>query len=130
MALSRNPIQFDEDFRRHREAQRAPLPVLAQEVGAALSFRLAAVVCDLNDTALIREWAAGNTTVRNPEAERRLRTAYEMLLLLRPLDSVAVIRSWFIGMNPVLNDESPALVLCAGRFTDAMDAAFHFAAEG
>lgn len=130
MALSNNPIQYDENIQRHQEALHAPLPVVACEVGTTLTFRVAAVLSDLEDTHLIREWAAGRTTVRNPEAERRLRTAYEMLLLLRPLDSDAVLRSWFVGMNPTLNDDAPALVLRAGQFTDALDAAYVFAAEG
>ena len=130
MALSSNPIQYDEDIQIHHDALHTSLPVVAQEVGAALSYRLAAVLSGLTDTGLIREWAAGHTTVRNPEAERRLRTAYEVLLLLRPHDGDETIRAWFIGMDPTLNDVSPSSVIREGRFTDVIDAAHAFIAEG
>lgn len=130
MRTSSNPVQFHENIQRHRQALQTTLPTVAHGVATALSYRLVAVICDLHDTALIRNWAAGDITVQNPEAERRLRTAYEILLLLRPHDGDEIIRAWFLGMGPTLNDVSPASVIREGRFTDAIGAAHAFIAEG
>ena len=74
-------------------------------------------------------WIAGANTP-NLDAERRLRCAYQIFELLKPVDSSTVIRAWFMGMNPQLDDLSPAEAIRGDQLRESILAARAFATGG
>ena len=56
--------------------------------------------------------------------------AYQVFRLLLAEESKHTIRAWFIGLNPQLNDESPVMVIRAGRFQEVMVAAKAYVSGG
>lgn len=130
MALSTYRIANTLDGRRHRRALRTPLPEVATHLQHLLSLQLTAVMANQHDTQLIADWASGDLSIRNPEAERRLRAAYEISLLLLEAESPGTVHAWFMGMNPQLDDRSAVEVIADGRLGDAFEAAHYFTSEG
>jgi hypothetical protein len=65
-----------------------------------------------------------------PEAEKRLRAAYQIFNLILDVEANHTVRAWFMGMNPQLDDESPAEAIAAGDFRGTMAAARAFIAGG
>ncbi len=76
-------------------------------------------------TALIAD--AEHTPPQEPA--QRLEAAYQLVELLRPIETPAAIRAWFLGLNPLLDDTPPAFALATDP--DAvLKAARAFAANG
>lgn len=75
-----------------------------------LGARLTAVIAGVRDTRTVDRWADGTETPARP-IDGRLRRALEVTDTLLKVDSPELIRLWFMGQNPVLDDESPALLL-------------------
>lgn len=105
-----------------RRSWRAIVRSLRRDLGAMLL----AVSVRAPSTAIVDAWAAG-TQAPDPEQERLLRAAYEIVQTLLPWDAAATIRAWFAGMNPELDDRSPALVLAEDP-TLVLHAAYAFIA--
>ena len=83
----------------------------------------------LQHAKTVTRWANGEVAeIRDPEVERRLRTAYEIALMLLGGDSAPTVRAWFLGIDPQLGDTSPAEAIREGRLKEAMGAARAFAA--
>jgi hypothetical protein len=116
----------------HRTAVTASLSEIARTLEQVLSRRLPAVIVGIKDGKTIARWAAGETDeIRSRDIEQRLRTTYQIsLLLLGSQDSQHTVKAWFIGLNPLLDDESPAEAIRHDRLKDALDAARAFAAGG
>src|SRR5437868_9014291 len=94
----------------HARAIRATVPEIATSLQEVLGQRLTAVVAGVNDAKAVGQWARG-LRVPHPDAERRLRDAYQVVGLLLENDAPETIRAWFGGMNPHLGDQAPALVV-------------------
>ena len=94
----------------HTRAMRASVPEIATRLQEVLGQRLAAVVAGVNDAKAVGQWARGLRSP-HPDAERRLRDAYQVVDLLLEYDAPETIRAWFGGMNPHLGDQAPALVV-------------------
>jgi hypothetical protein len=86
------------------------VPELVQYLQDALGVRLTALIAEVTDAELLREWAGGETRP-DPDIERRLRDAFKIAELLLHEESPQAVRGWFLGMNPELDDRAPALVL-------------------
>jgi len=85
----------------------APLVRSLQDV---LGQRLVAVIAGVNDAKAVGKWARGERSP-HPDAERRLRDAFQISQLLLQKESAETVRAWFLGMNPDLDDQAPALAL-------------------
>jgi len=102
---------------------------IARFLVEVLGSRLTASLAGVRDPHEPGHWASGTHHPR-PQAEQRLRAAYQVFRLLQSVESPHVVRAWFIGMNPQLDDESPVEALAAGRLRDVMAAARAFVAGG
>jgi hypothetical protein len=58
----------------------------------------------------VGKWERAERTP-HPDAERRLRHAYQIVQLLLERESAETVRAWFVGMNPDLDDQAPVLAL-------------------
>ena len=77
----------------------------------------------------VDRWASGKVSP-GLDRERRVRAAYQILELLRPVEAAPTIRAWFIGMNPQLDDRAPAEAIAVGDLRETLAAARAFAAGG
>lgn len=77
----------------------------------------------------VDRWVSGKVTP-GLDRERRVRAAYQILELLRPVEAAPTIRAWFIGMNPQLDDRAPAEAIAEGDLRETLAAARAFAAGG
>jgi hypothetical protein len=114
----------------HRKAILSPVADAADFLQDLLSRRLVAYIANVKDAKTVSRWAKGEGGAIRYESEQRLRTAYEIALLLRVFDSPRVIKAWFIGLNPQLGDESPADSIREGRLQEALAAARAFVTGG
>jgi hypothetical protein len=115
----------------HKEAVSTPLNELVSALQARLSRRITAYIAGVDSVKTVTRWASGEVaTVRDHEMEQRLRTAYEVFLLLTHYDSVNTVKAWFIGLNPQLGDEAPIDALREGRLRDVLSAARAFTIGG
>jgi hypothetical protein len=109
---------------------RASISDAASLLQDLLSQRITAFVTG-KDSKTISRWVNGESTeIRDEETERRLRTAYEIALLLLAHDSPQTVKAWFISMNPQLDDASPAEVLREGDLREVVGAARAFVIGG
>lgn len=75
-----------------------------------LGLALVAYLGEVKETRAVAQWAAGERRPSNA-VMTRLRTAYQVSVLLGGAESAEVVRAWFQGMNPALEDVSPVRVL-------------------
>jgi hypothetical protein len=117
--------------RAHRAATEASVQELAHELEEVLSRRLTAYLVNVQEGRTVARWASGEiTTIRDEETERRLRTAYEIVTLLREASATTqTARAWFISLNPWLNNQPPLEVIRNGDLQAAMYAAEAFVAN-
>jgi hypothetical protein len=71
---------------------------------------MVAVIAGVSDAKAVGKWARGERAP-HPDAERRLRDAFQITQLLLQHESAETVRAWFTGMNPDLDDQAPALML-------------------
>jgi hypothetical protein len=117
--------------RLHRQSLEAPVREVVALLQDLLSRRLTAYIAGVKSGRSITRWASGEITdIRDPEVEQRLRTAYEIALLLLEHDSRQVVRTWFIGLNPDLGDIPPVEMLRRGHLRETLDAARTFVVAG
>ena len=115
----------------HKEAVSAPLNELAGALQERLSRRLTAYIAGVDNGKTVSRWASGEVgTIRDHGVEQKLRTAYEISLLLANYESATTIRSWFIGLNPQLGDDTPIDALREGRLKETVAAARAFTVGG
>jgi hypothetical protein len=94
----------------HGLATRLDLPSVVQSLQGVLGQRLVAVIAGVSDAKAVGKWARGERSP-HPDAEARLRAAFQIVQLLLQRESSETVRAWFVGMNPDLGDRAPALVL-------------------
>lgn len=115
----------------HRQSVEAPVRELAGRLQELLTRRLTAYIAGVASGKTVTRWATGEISeIRDHATEQRLRTAYEIVLLLLGQDSPETVRAWFIGLNPELGDMSPAEALRDGHLKEALAAARAFSAGG
>ena len=115
----------------HKEAVSTPLNELVSALQGRLSRRITAYIAGVGSVKTVTRWASGEVaTVRDHEMEQRLRTAYEVFLLLTNYESVNTVKAWFIGLNPQLGDVAPIDALREGRLRDVLSAARAFTTGG
>lgn len=115
----------------HRQALDASIQEVAGRLQELLTRRLTAYVAGVDAGKTVSRWASGEVTdIRDSEIEQRLRTAYQIALLLLSQDSPRTVRAWFIGLNPQLGDVSPAEAIHVGQLKAALSAARAFMAGG
>lgn len=128
MVAAERGIGFQEIHRRATAASIREVAAVLQEV---LSRKLTAYIAGVRDAKTVSRWVSGEVAeVRDYEAERRLRTAYEIVQLLLIEESPRTVRAWFIGLDPYLDDASPAEAIAEGRQREALAAARAFLASG
>ncbi len=94
----------------HSLATRLDLPALVRSLQEVLGQRTVAVIAGVSDAKAVGKWARGERSP-HPEAEGRLRVAFQVMQLLLQKESSETVRVWFTGMNPDLSDRAPALAL-------------------
>lgn len=94
----------------HGLATRLELPALVRSLQDVLGQRLVALVAGVSDAKAVGKWARGERAP-HPDAERRLRHAFQAAQLLLQVESAETVRAWFVGLNPELDDHPPAEVL-------------------
>ena len=97
---------------------------LQEQLGQKLTAHLAKV-----DRKTVSAWARGEQTPR-PDAEKRLRVAFQTFQLLLGDDDAHTVRAWFIGINPQLDDVAPAEAIRNDRLEDVWVAAQAYIAGG
>lgn len=65
----------------------------------------------------VARWVAGEVVPRE-EAEKKLRSAYQIFHLLEQVEASSTVRAWFMGMNEQLADLSPAEAIADGNARD------------
>lgn len=88
------------------------LPSLVRALDETLGKGLVAVIAGVDDARDIGAWITGEQSPQ-PDAECRLRDAFEITRLLLQRESAETVGAWFMGMNPDLDDQAPALLLGA-----------------
>ncbi len=118
---------------REKDAHRASVALTIADVAGflqeTLGQKLTAYIADTEDAKAVGAWARADRTPR-PPAQDRLREAYRVFHLLQEQESPYTVRAWFVGLNPQLHDESPATILRAGNFKEALVAARAFLSGG
>ena len=112
----------------HGLAARLELPALVRSLQDVLGQRLVALIAGVSDAKAVGKWARGERSP-HPDAERRLRHAFQIVQLLLQYESAETVRAWFLGMNPELADRAPALVLAEDPIS-VLQAARVFLAHG
>ena len=114
---------------RPRRPEEWTVPQITAYLNDTLGPKLVAYMVEKSPQTVAR-WADGAQAPPQPDAERRLRGAFQIVQLLVETDSHHVVRAWFIGMNPQLEDRSPAEVVATGDLRAVMAAARAFTSGG
>jgi hypothetical protein len=116
--------------RAHKAAVQATLQEMAATLQDVLSRSLTAYVANVRDGKTVTRWTKGEVDAfRDRGTEQRVRTAYEIIALLRESERPQAMRAWFIHINHRLNDSMPAEAIREGRLQDALSAAQAFIAN-
>lgn len=130
----RSPATEDVVFRPYagdpyRASLQSSIGEIASMLQNLLSRRITAYAVGVNDAKTISRWANEEVAgVRNEEVERKLRTAYQVALMLLAVDAPTTVKAWFMGMNPDLDDVSPIEAIRAGEDREVINAARAFIA--
>ncbi len=113
----------------YRASLQSSVSEIASTLQGLLSRRITAYAIGVRDAKTISRWANEEVAgVRNEEVERKLRTAYQVALMLLAVDAPTTVKAWFVGMNPDLNDISPIEAIRAGEDREVINAARAFVA--
>ena len=115
------------DTAAHDQAMRVSIDQVAAFLQDLLGQRLTAVMARQRDPKAVGDWARG-ARKPYPEAQQRLRVAYQVASLLLQREAPETVRAWFVGMNPHLADRAPAMVVADGESIEVMQAARAFIA--
>jgi len=120
--------------RGHRQAVEASVQAMASLLSELLSRRMTAYIAGVDNIKTVSRWISGDvTSIRDSDAETRLRMAFEIATMLMQVDAPEVVRAWFISLNPQLGDSTPVEVMHRGEMDDlseVMRAARAFATGG
>lgn len=90
---------------------RASFPDVVSELREILGAQLVAYLGGVGETSTVAQWADGSGRTPSTATQQRLRTAFQVAVLLREHESVQTVAAWFQGMNPALQDVAPARLL-------------------
>lgn len=113
----------------HARSVQMTIADIAGFLRETLGPRVTVLLAGASDPSTVAHWAAGDRVPR-PDAERRLRAAFQVFHLVQSVESPHVGRAWLIGMNPQLDDQSPAEALAEDRLREVMAAARAFVSGG
>jgi hypothetical protein len=111
----------------HRKSVKWSFDHMAEFLRDQLGLKLVGHMAKV-DPKTVAHWAQGQTP--RPEAEKRVRLAFQVFQLLQADDDAHTVRAWFIGINPQLDDQAPADAVRAGRLEDVWVAAQAYIAGG
>lgn len=116
------------DAEAHAQSVHTSIAEVARFLDDVLGSALAGYVVGV-DPKTLKRWGDGGQAPRGA-AERRLRAAHQVFMLVRTEEEAPTVRAWFIGMNPQLDDLSPAEAIHEDRYREAMSAARAFVRGG
>jgi hypothetical protein len=102
---------------------------IAEFLQDTLGQKLVAYMANVEDPKTVGHWIRRTHRPR-PEAEARLRAAFQVFHLLQNEESPHTVRAWLIGMNPQLDDESPAEAIRSGQLKAVWVAAKAYVSGG
>jgi len=123
------PTATENMTRAHERSVTATTADIARFLQEVLGPKLTAHLAGISNHRTVATWATGANKPR-PDAEARLRLAYQIVHLIQADESLHVVRAWLIGLNPQLDDEAPATAIRDGRFREVLTAARAFIAGG
>jgi hypothetical protein len=91
----------------HARAVQATAATIADYLQHLLGQRITADMAGARDPKAVGKWARQEQDPR-PTALARLRTAYQIALLLECQYSRPAVRAWFVQMNSYLDHHAPA----------------------
>lgn len=91
----------------HMQAVQATASTIADYLQHLLGQRITADMAGTRDPKAVGKWARHEQDPR-PTALTRLRTAYQIALLLERHYTRPAVRAWFVQMNPYLDQYAPA----------------------
>jgi len=112
----------------HKRSVQTPTAEVVRFLRENLGVTLTAVLASV-DPRTVARWIAGEVVPRE-EAEKKLRSAYQIFDLLAQQEASATVRAWFMGMNEQLADLSPAEAIADGNSRDVLIAARAFISYG
>jgi hypothetical protein len=98
--------------RAHSRAVRSSTAEAAAFLQELIGQKLTAMVAGIDDPKAVGKWARGDREPRG-DAERRLREAFNVAVLLSLGESEQTARAWLMGMNPHLDDRAPVAIFAA-----------------
>lgn len=113
----------------HRVTVETDVHAIAGFLREVFGIKVTAYLAKVADPKTVVRWIAGDQHPR-PNAEARLRVAFQVFQFLQQCDSPHTVRAWFVGMNPELDDVSPVRAIREGLSQEVMVAAKTFAAGG
>ena len=97
----------------YEQAVRSEFPRVVQMLRDLVGAPLVAYIGGVKETRAVNQWAEGDRTP-GQAAQRRLRTALQVALMIADADGQEIAGSWLQGLNPQLDDRSPARLLREG----------------
>lgn len=113
----------------HRTSVDYSIKDVAEVLRHQLGQKLTGYIAGVQDAKAVAAWSQGKRKPQ-PEADKRLRAALQVFVLLQSEENAHTARAWMIGMNPQLGDETPAGALRDGRLKDVLAAARAYIAGG
>jgi hypothetical protein len=114
----------------YRTALQTPISEIAADLQHLLSRKLTAYAVGVRDAKTITRWASNDdNVVRSEHVERRLRTTYQVALMLLSVDAPSTVKAWFLGANPDLGDVSPIEMIRQDADREVISAARSFVAD-
>lgn len=98
------------DQEAYQLATQAPVSDVSAFLQSLLSQKLTALIAQVSDSKAVGQWARGERRP-HPQAEQRLRHAYQVARFLSQAEAEDTVRVWFVAMNPDLGDRVPAQVI-------------------
>lgn len=114
--------------RAHETTVNMSIADITSTLSDLLTRDLTTYLVNVGDPGTVSRWIARSAHPR-PQSEQKLRLAYEIVQLLRAVDSSdQTIRAWFLGLNPHLDDTPPVEAIREGQLKETLAAARAFIA--
>lgn len=113
----------------HRQSVTYSIADVASYLQTQLGQKLVARIAGVQDAKTVGRWARGDHGPSSA-SETRLRTAFQVFVLLNQEENDHTVRAWFIGINPQLGDVAPAIALSEDKHADVLIAARAYLAGG
>lgn len=122
--LAREEREFNRVLTRiQRESAEASVAQMATALKDLLSSKLTAYMVGVESERSIQRWATCAVKDIGYESMLRLRTAYELVLLLTEYRSEQFAKGWFVGVKPQLDFITPVEAIRSNQLRDVIGAA-------